>query len=331
MSTAALVPETRDLSGEDAWTTLRRTGRRRLLVDAFMRMRVSDGFSHARSLAYMTSLVAVQGVIALVGLAALIGGSGFSDMVVATIRRATPGPAGAVLTAAVAQAHANGAEHRGVVVVIGLIGSLVTATTAFGQIERGLNRLYGVEQDRPSVAKYGRALALAVTAGSLTALAFVSLALGRNLFRSVGSGALSTAWNVVRWPIGLALVATAMTLVFHACPRRRQPHLSWLAFGAGVAVALWVVATVGLALFFAMSRSFGQTYGALAGMVALLLWCLLSSMSLFFGAAVAAQLEAVREGDPAPQDPQKVAESEPTAQPSSVSTAAPAPVPAGAR
>src|SRR5207249_3402989 len=65
MSTATLVPETRDLSGEDAWTTLGRTGRRRLLADAFLRMRVSDGFSHARSLAFMTSLVAVQGVLAM--------------------------------------------------------------------------------------------------------------------------------------------------------------------------------------------------------------------------------------------------------------------------
>ena len=50
-----------------------RTGRRRLLVDAFLRLRVADGFSHARSLAFMTSLVLVQGLIALVGFASLLG------------------------------------------------------------------------------------------------------------------------------------------------------------------------------------------------------------------------------------------------------------------
>src|SRR4051794_17831951 len=69
MSTATLVPETWELSGDDAWATLRRTGRGRLLRDAFMRMRVSDGFSHARSLAFMTTLVLVQGTIVLVGIA----------------------------------------------------------------------------------------------------------------------------------------------------------------------------------------------------------------------------------------------------------------------
>ena len=37
------------------------------------------------------------------------------------------------------------------------------------------------------------------------------------------------------------------------------------------------------------------------GIVALLLWALLSSIAVLFGGAVAAQLEAVRAGDPAPQ------------------------------
>jgi uncharacterized BrkB/YihY/UPF0761 family membrane protein len=73
MSTASLVPETWELSGDDAWRTVRDTGRRRLLKDAFKRMRSADGFSHARSLAFVTSLVLVQGLIAVVGLATALG------------------------------------------------------------------------------------------------------------------------------------------------------------------------------------------------------------------------------------------------------------------
>ena len=53
VSTATLVPETWELTGDDARQTLRHTGRRRLLADAFQRLRVADGFSHARSLAFM--------------------------------------------------------------------------------------------------------------------------------------------------------------------------------------------------------------------------------------------------------------------------------------
>ena len=74
--------------------------------------------------------------------------------------------------------------------------------------------------------------------------------------------------------------------------------------------------------FFAVSHSFGDTYGPLAGMVALLLWAFLSSVAIFFGAAAAAQLEAVRAGNREPQDPEKVAESEPDAHPDAVHAAA---------
>ena len=74
----------------------------------------------------------------------------------------------------------------------------------------------------------------------------------------------------------------------------------------------WAIVTIALGLFFRTSASFGQTYGPLAGMVALMLWAMLSSMALFYGAAVAAQLEAVRAGRAEPQDEEKVAESEPS-------------------
>ena len=107
------------------------------------------------------------------------------------------------------------------------------------------------------------------------------------------------------------LVTFAITVVFRSCPRRRQPSLSWLAFGAGIAAVGWVLATAGLALFFSMSKSFGQTYGPLAGMVALLLWSLLSAIAVLYGGAVDAQLEAVRAGDGAPRDIEKVEHAEP--------------------
>src|SRR5581483_491735 len=90
-----------------------------------------------------------------------------------------------------------------------------------------------------------------------------------------------------------------------------QPNLSWLAFGATVSVFLWTLSTVGLGLFFTLSTSFGRTYGPLAGVIALLLWALLSSISMLFGGAVAAQLEAIRAGASTPQDEEKVEHSEP--------------------
>jgi uncharacterized BrkB/YihY/UPF0761 family membrane protein len=67
MSSANPVPETFDLTGSDVKETLAMAGRARLLHDAFERLRASDGFSHARSMAFLTALILVQAVIALVG------------------------------------------------------------------------------------------------------------------------------------------------------------------------------------------------------------------------------------------------------------------------
>ena len=76
-----------------------------------------------------------------------------------------------------------------------------------------------------------------------------------------------------------------------------------------------MLSTLLLALFFRWSSTFGETYGPLAGIVALCLWALLSSIALLYGASVNAQLEAVRAQASAPQDQEKVAESEPEAEP----------------
>ena len=168
-----------------------------------------------------------------------------------------------------------------------------------GQIERGLNRIYGIEQDRPTHVKYGRAFVLAVSVGVALACAFVLLAFGRGA--TDPHGTLRDIWSVARWPLALVLVTASLTALLRWAPRRRQPAWSWLAFGAGVSVAGWTFVTLLLGLVFAMSSTFGDTYGPLAGLVALQLWTLLSAVAILYGAAVAAQLEAVRAGVPSPR------------------------------
>jgi YihY family inner membrane protein len=306
MSTAKLVPETYELSGDDAWKTLEHTGRRRLLADAFQRLRFADGFSHARSLALMLAMSALQGIIALVGFAVVLGRADVSGTIARGVHTAAPGPVGDLLTTAIAQAQRDGATHSFVGLAFGAIGWLITTTTAMGQLERGLNRLYGVEKDRASFQKYGRAFLLAISVGVTLSAAVTTVAFGRSFThdRLVG---------YVLWPVGLLVAVVSMALLFRLAPRRHMPTASWLAFGSSVAVVLFLGVTIALGAYFHLSRSFGDTYGPLAGVVALLLWALLSAIALFYGAAVAAQLEAARSNRSSPQDQEKVVESEPSA------------------
>jgi YihY family inner membrane protein len=303
MSTANDVPETWNLSGDDAWETLKRTGRLRLAGDAFRRFRAADGTSHARSLAFLVTLLLVQAIIALVALASMVHHGGWSDLMTNMLRAVAPGPAGKVLTDAVAQAHQAGATHNYTALLVALvISSLITACSLLGQVERGLNRLYGIEQDRPTLRKYGRALVLSLSAGSLVVGAFAAIAVGHVVASSFGSDTAVGIWNALRWPIGLLLAIAGIALLFRWSPFRHQPNWSWLTFGSFVAVVLWMLATIGLSAFFQNSSSFGKTYGSLAGLIALLLWSFVTSVAVLYGGAVSAQLEAIRAGVPAPID-----------------------------
>jgi YihY family inner membrane protein len=188
-----------------------------------------------------------------------------------------------------------------VALAIGLLTAGVALIGAAGQIERGTNRIYGVDQDRPVLQKYLRALLLMVVAGLPALVSFLLLVAGGAIGASMQrwyqwDTAAVTTWNLLRWPVSLGLTVVTVSLLFRYAPRRRQPGLSWLMVGAGLATVLWWVVSLLLAVYAAESSEFGATYGPLSGVMALLLWANLTGIALFVGVAFAAQLEARRIG-----------------------------------
>jgi YihY family inner membrane protein len=177
----------------------------------------------------------------------------------------------------------------------GALALVISGTTAFGQVERSANRLYGIERDRPSLHKYGRAVVLMLVAGTSLVLFLAAIGLGSGWGAS-SSGDPTWWWSVGRWPLGFAFLAVAITAIFKWSPRRRQPGWSWLAVGAFLAVAGVVLVSLVLSAYVSASSSFGETYGPLAGFLGLLLWAYLSSIAVYLGLAFAAQLEATRAG-----------------------------------
>jgi YihY family inner membrane protein len=284
MSTATSVPETYELEGDDALRTLRRTGWGQLAKDSFQRFRAADGFSHARALAYQVTLTLLPAVIAAVGLATAVRASRFRQIIVQAVDRLAPGPAGQLITEAVEQG-AKSAGRGGVVALV-----------------IGANRIYGVERDRPTAQKYWNGFLLACSAGVLVVLAFVLIVAGSDVARATElSGVVRGLWTVLRWPLSIGFAVVAFAVLFREAPRRRQPSWSWLAVGSGLSVLLWFLFTGLLALYLdASSGTFGQTYGPLTGMIAVLVWAFLTALALFLGVAFAAQLEAVRAGVPQP-------------------------------
>ena len=313
MSSGGRVPETRllgegELSADHAWRALRRYGSWRLLRDAFLRFRSGDGFSHARALGLQLCLAAVPLLIALNGLASKLGDPQRAGRVVAdTVLALTPGASESLVSQLLTD-QGRTRDLGQVALSLGLLTAVVALTTAAGQIERGANRIYGVDQDRPAPAEVppcsvpdGRGWSAG--AGQLPATggwwchrclhaALVSLERGNH--DDLEPAALA---------VSLGLIVVTVSLLFRHAPRRQQPGLSWLMVGAGLATALWWLISLLLAAFVTQSSDFGATYGPLTGVMALLLWANLTGIALFLGIAFTAQLEARRASGSGPALP----------------------------
>ncbi|MCY0926878.1 YihY/virulence factor BrkB family protein [Streptomyces sp. H27-H1] len=315
MGTARRVPQRHDVSGEElsadeAWTALRRYGGWSLARDSFVRFRYADGFSHARALALQTVLSIVPLAIAVVGLSGVLHTEDAGRVAELTIRGLTSGPGQAVVDDALSESRRNAGEGGQAALWLGLLFSLANVTTSLCQVERGANRIYGNERDRPFLAKYTRGLVMSALAGVPLGLSFILTVVGAHLTRALAevyqlSATTVRAWELLRWPVGVLLAVLAASAIFRLSPRRRQPGYTWLAFGAVVYLVLWNLTTWGLSLYIGESSSFTSVYGPLSAIVSLLLWSYLTSMALFLGLSFAAQLEAVRAGvrEPVTDDP----------------------------
>jgi YihY family inner membrane protein len=300
----------KDLSADDARTTLRHYGRLTLVKNAFVRFRYGDGFSSSRALALQLVLALVPLGIAFVGLASTLRAEQAGKVLREVLLRITPGSTDEI----VRQTLEKGQQQTGngeLALWIGLAVAVTALTVSMGQVERGANRIYGIQRDRPALHKYSRAVALAFSAGLLSLVGFLVVVAGGTVGTVLArtydwSDRTEASWTLLRFPVGIVLALAAFALLIEKAPRRRQPGWSWIAIGAGVALTLWVLLTYLLSVYVATSGSFGSTYGPLTGVIALLLWANLTSVALFLGIAFCAQLEAVRAGvtDPERGDPE---------------------------
>jgi YihY family inner membrane protein len=315
VSSVTRVPQTRsmreaDLSADDARTTLRHYGRLTLVKNSFVRFRYGDGFSHARALGFQLVLSLIPLGIAFIGLSSTVSADTVAQVLREVLLRITPGSTDEVVRQTLEKGKAS-TGHGEVALWLGLGAAMLALTASMGQIERGSNRIYGIQRDRPALRKYGHAALMAVSAGLMSLLGFLVVVaggiVGEVLARTYGwNDTQQAVWAAARFPLGILLALAAFTLLIERSPRRRQPGWSWIAIGAGVSLTLWMLLTYLLSLYVQTSGTFGSTYGPLTGVMALLIWAQLTSIALFLGIAFCAQLEAVRAGvtDPERGDPE---------------------------
>ena len=193
-------------------------------------------------------------------------------------------------------------EKNGALLSFGILGAIWAASSGVGSLIKALNRIHEVKETRPIYKRYGLAVGLTVLAGgfivSAVALTLAGQFFGEEIAGQVGlEGAAKTLFLVARWPAAVLLLLTAVAFLYWAAPNIDLPF-KWLSPGAVLFVCLWLPATFGFGLYVSNFGSYGDTYGALGGVVVLLVWLYLTSFVLLLGAefnAVLAQETAPRE------------------------------------
>jgi YihY family inner membrane protein len=257
---------------------------------AVRRFRAADGTSHSRALAYQAVFVVISGFIGMIGLATVFDVQAIRGTVIEMATQLAPGPSTRLLEEAVRSGSSGSASTA---MVLGLGSALVAGIFAMAQFERSGNRIAGRSDDRDTARRWLVATGLALSAGLAIAAAMLVLSGGEAIAKGAGwTGGASTAWSVLRWPLGLVLATIGMFVLFRAAPAARLAGTRGLVVGSLVAVVLWVLFTLGLSWYFASGGAQQEAYGSLLAVVALVLWAGATSLAVHLGMAVAAELGA---------------------------------------
>lgn len=205
---------------------------------------------------------------------------------------------GPVLTAA----QERGAAFRaGAVVSIGV--SALAMSGAMRGLMTALNAIAGVAESRRAVRRFVTSVVLSLGVGLLLvgalALALAGDAVSGALVRAGVLGEIAgDLWRVLQWPVLAGAGFVAFLLLYRYAPVAAG---AWRALrpGALFALVLWLAFSGGFSLYVNAVPRYDAAYGALAGVVVLMLYMYYSALVLLTGAElnrVMARRRAARNG-----------------------------------
>jgi membrane protein len=189
-------------------------------------------------------------------------------------------------------------DASGRLLVMALVSTLVGTAFAVDTLAQALNRCYGVRETRGFWRRSALAVTTMIVAGVIGLLAVAVTFVG-----PLGIARLDVKWAAIaRWgyiPLAALLTTLLWAFVYWALPNRKE-RFRLFTPGAIVGALLWVAASVALNAYVRWSRSYEITYGALGGVIVLLLWMWLSSSAVLIGAAINKAATSARWKPPTP-------------------------------
>jgi membrane protein len=185
-------------------------------------------------------------------------------------------------------------EHTGAL-TFGFLVALWSSSAAMVSIINALNKAYDIEEARPWWKVRLNAILLTIGVATFIVLAFTMVVVGPSIIDYVASRvglgpAFATAWNLVRWPLALVLVALGVGLVYYFAPDAEQDW-EWITPGAVLATVLWLAASLAFKFYVSNFADYNESYGSLGGVIILMLWFYLSALAILLGAEMNAEIE----------------------------------------
>ncbi|GAT65839.1 ribonuclease bn [Planomonospora sphaerica] len=265
------------------WGVLKRT------VGEFRRDNVADW---AAALTYYAVLSVFPALIVLVSLSGLVG-----QDVISTILSQVAAIAPQDVTNLVEQQVGNlrRSGGTGLVAIFGLLVALWSASGYIAAFVRAGNAIYDIEEGRPfwklTPLRVGLTLVFVVLMAASAVIVTFTGELARVAGEALGFGETAvTVWNYAKWPVLLLIASALVMLLYWAAPNVRQPGFPWISPGGVLAVLLWIVVSLGFAVYVANFGSYNKTYGTLGAVVVFLVWLWLSNMAILLGAEFDAEL-----------------------------------------
>jgi len=235
-------------------------------------------------------------LLVLFSLTGLIGGERVAEFLTEQMEGALPGSAedpdsaAGFLSAFVNQVVYDAAPGP---LSIGLLLGIWAGSAVFVALTEALNLAYDVQEDRSWLKR--RALGIGALVGFLLLFLGGSLALLTGPFVAdlLPFGEVGMmAWSIAQWPLAFILVAGAFLLTYLILPNRSpRPPLGTLAKSSAIAVALWLVATIGFRFYISNFGTYSETYGFVGAILVLLLWMWITAIVILLGGEISSEME----------------------------------------
>jgi membrane protein len=163
---------------------------------------------------------------------------------------------------------------------------LWSSSSTFIAVMDATNAAYGSRDQRPWWRRRVMAVVLTVIESALLIAALVAILAWAYVMAWVGLGSAPPILAALfQWVVVVALLLVSFSIAYYFGTEVKHPW-EWVTPGGTLGVLALIAATLGFRLYLRYGFSFSETYGALAGVVVLLLWLYIAALSLLVGAEI---------------------------------------------